>query len=195
MKYQLLTYLQPAFAVLLVLSLLQPAGQVSAQQLELAPDSRIWIEGTSNRSDWVVHANEMSAQATPSEASVAPSTLELTVTTAEIKSGSSTIMDRLMHEALNVAEHPTATYELVRAEPAGDAVLTTTGQLTLAGVTNEIEMQVESERGEDGSVRFTGTTPLKMSDYGMQPPTAMFGALRTGDDVTVHFDVAFVPAE
>jgi len=34
-----------------------------------------------------------------------------------------------------------------------------------------------------------------MSDYGMQPPTAMFGALRTGDDVTVHFDVAFVPAE
>jgi hypothetical protein len=33
-----------------------------------------------------------------------------------------------------------------------------------------------------------------MSDYGLQAPVAMFGALRTGDEVTVHFDVVATPA-
>ncbi len=29
-------------------------------------------------------------------------------------------------------------------------------------------------------------TPLKMTDYGMTPPTAMFGMIRSGDAVTVE---------
>jgi hypothetical protein len=28
-----------------------------------------------------------------------------------------------------------------------------------------------------------------MSDYGMKPPTAMLGTIKTGDAVTVHFDL------
>jgi hypothetical protein len=37
--------------------------------------------------------------------------------------------------------------------------------------------------------RFTGSVPVTMSQFGMRPPTAMMGAMRVGDRVTVRFDV------
>src|SRR5690554_7280057 len=64
--------------------------------------------------------------------------------------------------------------------------------LTLAGVTRQIQMDVNVEETSEG-IRYTGSVPLKMSDFEIRPPTAMFGALRTGDEVTVGFDVVFVP--
>lgn len=184
-----------AFIAVLLLAIALPTRSASAQDYELAADSRIWIEGVSNRDDWTVFANEVSGHATHSDGSLVPSALQIRVVAAEIKSNRSTIMDRLIHDALNVDEHPSVTYELIGAESAGGsaAMVKTTGGLTLTDTTREIEMDVESQRLDDGSIRFTGSVPLKMSDYGIQPPTAMFGALRTGDDVTVHFDVTFTP--
>jgi len=31
--------------------------------------------------------------------------------------------------------------------------------------------------------------PIKMTDYGIKPPTALFGRLKTGDDVKVNFEL------
>jgi hypothetical protein len=33
-----------------------------------------------------------------------------------------------------------------------------------------------------------------MTDFALKPPTAMFGALRTGDEVVVNFDVVATQA-
>ena len=50
-----------------------------------------------------------------------------------------------------------------------------------------------SEALADGHVRFTGQHPMLMSDFGMDPPSAMFGQLRTADEVVVHFDLVVAP--
>lgn len=166
-----------------------------AQSYALLPESEVWVDGTSNKSDWTVYATEIDATASFDEESGVPTTLQITMPSKAVKSNESTIMDRLMHEALKVSEHPTITYELVDAVPNGDgSALTTTGNLTLAGVTKEIEMDVAVEETDNGR-RYTGTAPLKMSDFDMKPPVAMFGALRTANDVTVGFDVFFAPAD
>lgn len=170
------------------------APAVSAQDYTLKDESKIWVDGTSNKSDWTVQATAVDGSAALGEDGTVPSQLEITIQAAEIKGDKSTIMDRLMHEALKVSEHPTITFKLNAAETAGTGTLKAKGQLTLAGVTNEIEMDVKAEKTADGGIRYTGSTPLKMTDYEMKPPTAMFGALRTGDDVTVGFDVVFVPS-
>lgn len=172
------------------------AGQPSlAQSHALLPESEVWVDGTSNKSDWTVYATEIDATVSFDDEAGVPTTLQITMPSKEVKSNESTIMDRLMHKALKVSEHPTITYELVDAVPSGDgSVLTTGGNLTLAGVTKEIEMDVAVEETDNGR-RYTGTVPLKMSDFDMKPPVAMFGALRTADDVTVGFDVVFAPAD
>ncbi|MEX0599937.1 MAG: YceI family protein [Rhodothermales bacterium] len=187
-----MTYLRLAIAAVWLLALAATAPPLAAQEMTLSEESELWIDGTSNRDDWTVYAQEMSAVAGEMDGTV-PGSLRLTVTADMIKSQKSTIMDRLMYQTLKVDEHPVITYEMIEAVPSEDdeTLLHTTGQLTLAGVTNEVEMDVQAERLDDGSIRYTGNSPLKLTNYGMRPPTAMFGALRTGDDVTIHFDVVF----
>lgn len=168
------------------------APPADAQSYTLQPDSKVWVDGTSNKSDFTVHATEIDASAELGADNV-PTTLQITMPSASIKSNESTIMDRLLHDALKVEEHATITFELSEAAASSDGSLSTTGKLTLAGVTRDIEMDITAEQTDEG-IRYTGTTPLKMSDYNIKPPVAMFGALRTADDVTVGFDVVFVPA-
>ena len=50
-------------------------------------------------------------------------------------------------------------------------------------------MNVRGEKLANGQVRLQGEHPLLMTDYGLTPPSAMFGALRTADKVTVKFDL------
>lgn len=162
----------------------------------LDPESELWIEGTSTRSDWTVYASDVSGTFTldPSANPLKIQAAHITVRASEVESRRSTIMDRLIDDALKVDEHPEIRYQLTSATDGGEATsFNTEGQLTLAGETRKISMTVRSEPLSDGRYRFSGSHALKMSDYGMEAPTAMFGALRTGDNVTVHFNVVAKP--
>lgn len=52
-------------------------------------------------------------------------------------------------------------------------------------------MIVHSVVNKDGSITFKGTYKLKMADYGVEPPSFMFGAMSTGDAITLDFDVTY----
>ena len=72
---------------------------------------------------------------------------------------------------LNVSKYPTATFESTAVKMNGDKA-TITGDLTLHGVTKEIEIEAEPVGGgEDpwGGYRqgFTGTTRLALKDFGI----------------------------
>lgn len=173
-----------------------PAETAEAQTLALTPESSIWIDGTSNQSDWTVYAKEMTGGVRMGETGT-PDSLALTVVSRQVKSDKSTIMDRKIADALKAREHANIAYRLTGAAVSeGDAsMLLAQGSLTIAGVTKDIEMEVAAEHLEDGSVRYTGMTALQFTEYGMKPPTALYGALRTGNDITVHFDVTFASGE
>jgi len=178
-----------------------PPAVLAQADYILDAGSEISIEGTSTRSDWTVQATELDGSiGVAGEASDAEvSHGRLSIASAGIKSGKSTIMDRLMHSALMVDEHPEITYELTHAEQVGSAAddgtltLNTTGEITLTGTTRDVQIEVTATPLEDGMIRFTGSHAMKMSDYGMAAPTAMFGQLRTADDITIHFDIVAAP--
>jgi hypothetical protein len=52
---------------------------------------------------------------------------------------------------------------------------------------------VEGKMLENGQVQFVGHHTLLMTDYDLEPPVAMFGALRTADEVTVHAELIAAP--
>ncbi len=68
-----------------------------------------------------------------------------------------------------------------------------TGELIVAGSRQEVTLDVKGERLDDGRLRFVGETPLKMTDFDVDPPSFMLGAVKTGDEVTVTFDVVAAP--
>jgi polyisoprenoid-binding protein YceI len=189
----------PAAILLPAALLLCPA--VHAQQavrLDLLPESRVWVDGTSNREDWTVDATELSGFAVLHRNGPALRISEagFTVAARRMVSEHGVIMDRLMHGALKATAHPDIVYELTTAAtlPNGDATpMATTGQVRVAGVTRDVEAPVQAEWLENGSIRFTGSHALLMSDFGITPPTAMFGALRTGNRVVVHFELVVRP--
>ena len=169
------------------------AAFAQSSDLVLGPDSKLWIDGTSNKSDWTVTVTEMDGTLTLDD-SGQPARAVVTVVADKIESNKSKIMDRLMYRALKTQNHPTITYTLTTVDGQEGDSLATTGEVEVAGVTKPVPMKVQWENGQGGEIRVRGSHSMKMTDHGMKPPTAMFGALHTGDEVMVHFDVVFAPA-
>jgi polyisoprenoid-binding protein YceI len=69
-------------------------------------------------------------------------------------------------------------------QPAGDGKLTVQGELTLNGKTEPISFDLVI--GDDGKV--TGNAVVKQTNWKMKPYSALFGALKVVDEVTVEID-------
>jgi len=59
--------------------------------------------------------------------------------------------------------------------------------LTIAGVTKQVTLQGKITENADGSATITGSRKIKMSEFGITPPSFMLGALKVGDEVTVEY--------
>ena len=102
-------------------------------------------------------------------------------------------LDKNMHKALNVKEHADITFRLVRVEAGTAGALRAVGMLKIAGVEREVALTLKALR-KDSTLTVKGDVPILMTDYGIKPPTAMLGMLKTDPKVTVSIDVTFVVA-
>lgn len=116
-------------------------------------------------------------------------------------------MERDMFAALKTEEHPTIEYRLTAVDtiepmringeqdeedatrPMATLRLATRGDLLLAGVTRQIEMDVIVERMNDGQWSILGRKQLNMTDFNVKPPTALFGFIRADKTVEVVFNL------
>jgi hypothetical protein len=97
-------------------------------------------------------------------------------------------LDKNMYKALKVTEFPTITFRLIRFDGGGDpGTLHATGLLTVAGVQREVALDLKTTR-HDSSFTVNGALTLLMTDYGITPPKAMLGMLKTDPKVTVTFE-------
>src|SRR3954471_21839694 len=69
----------------------------------------------------------------------------------------------------------------VRADD--DGRLTVDGELTLNGATRPLTVDAAHDAGGD----LNGRAVVKQSDWGMTPYSALFGALKVADEVTIEF--------
>lgn len=176
------------------------AGVAAADRLIPTKGSLIRIEGTSTLHDWKMEGTTIDGTiaAPPLEQwKNDASDVSVTIPVTSIKS-EHTKMDKLMAEALKAGANPTIRYELTSAalaESGATLRLDTRGKLTIAGVTREVAMQVSGTRDSGGGYLLTGQVPIRMSDYGIKPPTAMMGTIKTGNDVKVTFRWAVQTAQ
>lgn len=169
---------------LAIITLALAALAASAERFAPATGSMIRVEGTSTLHEWKMEGAAINGQIDSTRPFAA-----VTIPVATIKS-SHTKMDKLMAEALKAKDHPEIRYELTEASqtPNGNSfVMKTRGKLTIAGVTREIVMDVQGTKNADGRYTLTGQAPVKMTTFGIKPPVAMMGTIKTGDDVKVTF--------
>lgn len=188
------------FALLVSISV-QAADERVRYQAQ--PGSKMKIEGTSTMHDWAVEGQliggslEVDSQfpAKPEAIKNSPK-VEVSIPVRSLKSGK-TGMDDVMHTALKQKQHPKIDYRLLEITPkegaaaaAGAMVFNSKGALTVAGVTKTNAMEVKIEQLPSDKLKITGTTPMKMSDFGIKPPApaVALGLIKTGDDVKISFE-------
>lgn len=200
------------------------AAGISAQAADLTKlsarsGSKMRVEGTSNIHDWQVESPLIGGSLDvdsnfPTEPgqSVAPGKIEAKgeafVTVRSLKSiekdGSaySDKMDEIMFEKLNASTQPRITFKLTEltlkeAAKSKDApyVFDSKGQVTVAGVSKDVAMTVNVLPQVDKKIKISGSVPLKMSDFKIDPPAPAIalGIIKTGDDVKVIFDWMVAP--
>ena len=191
------------------LALLTLVGSFAQAQstvaLAVRPDSKLWIEGGSNLHAWSCKASAFDASivvdpAFAKESAAMPKFLqrvEVRIPVMNLKCGHGQ-MDKNLYKALKADDKSTITYTLgsfdvASAETKGAADLKTVGKLQIAGQENEIKMDVTATWLADGSIRAEGTLPILMTDFGIKPPTALLGTLKTDNKVTVKFQLNVGP--
>jgi polyisoprenoid-binding protein YceI len=98
-------------------------------------------------------------------------------------------LDKNMHKALKVKEHADITFRLLRVEsrPGAAGGLRAVGVLTIAGVAREVSLEITTARNDVG-LTVQGQVALLMTDFGIAPPKAMLGMLKTDPKVTITFE-------
>jgi polyisoprenoid-binding protein YceI len=185
-----------AFASLLTLAVSSPLFAQGALTLASA---RVTVSGTSNVHAWSASSDAVTlttVKVAPAsegdvlDAALKPGGLEaftVSVPVASLQSPKGDI-DKNMHKALMAEQHPAITFAVSRLEPAGPPnSYRAIGTLTIAGQAREVPMTVAVERA-GATLKATGSAPLVMTDFGIVPPKAMLGMLKTDPKVTITFD-------
>ena len=103
-------------------------------------------------------------------------------------------VDKAMRGAdqLDTARHPTIRFASTRVLREGDGRLRVTGQLTLRGMAREVSFPATVAL-ESGVLRGRATLTFLQSSFGYQPYSALLGAIRNKDEVTLHVDLTATP--
>jgi hypothetical protein len=65
--------------------------------------------------------------------------------------------------------------------------------ITINGRSNIAEIMIDWARSGSMEYRFEGSTDLKMSDFGITPPSPALGLVKVKDDITVRFNYIVQP--
>jgi hypothetical protein len=107
-------------------------------------------------------------------------------------------MERDLQRALKSEAHPRILIDLVEARyppeflknpDAGWFDVEARVSLTIAGTTKEKSLQAQATRLSETKFALKGARAIRMTEFGIEPPTAMFGLIQVDDQITFHFDL------
>ena len=101
-------------------------------------------------------------------------------------------MDNKMYKALKSDIYPKIIFLFESTYNAGATEENMVkGLLEIAGKENKVELQAMVSKLEN-TITIKGFKELKLTDYGINPPSAMFGQIETGNEIIVYFDLKFI---
>lgn len=195
-----------AVSALMAVATTAAAQSANAIRLRLDPTSEVSVEGTSSMHDWQCKTNKLNAYVDVDPAYTKDLTkvarpiaaVRVNIVVKSLSCGNSQ-MDRNLYGTLKADQNELIRYTLSGYELLNGSVsptafaASTKGSLSVAGETKPIEMRIGAERQSDGKAIARGEQTLRLTDFGIQPPSFMFGALKVGNEVKVKFTLKAGP--
>lgn len=158
---------------------------------------KITVTGGSTLHDWEVIAGKVLDY--PSQIIVEENTIKTFAFKVEVKSmdgGRGTSMNNKIYTALQSETSPYITY--IQDKPAvlnfenSNSIfnLISVGKVEIAGKEKLVETAMTGTLN-NGLLTIKGSKALKMSNFDIEPPSAMFGQIQTKDDFIVHFEFQY----
>lgn len=161
---------------------------------------KVSVKGNSTLHEWEAVASDIkdypTTIATDLKTSSGFEDFGFKVGVESLDGGRGSSMNNKINKALLSTDHPNIVFtsskvELMEGAEAGQSKIKSMGTLEIAGKSLEVEVEA-SVNQEDNQLVISGSKALKMSDFGIEPPTAMFGQIKTRDDIEVHFEFRYV---
>jgi hypothetical protein len=131
----------------------------------------------------------------PGEAKFPAPDFEMVIPIATFRCGNPVMESDLRH-ALRSERYPAIEFRFKELKGAIEHDIdrnvyqtTIAGELSMAGATREIELPVVAQRMRPDRFRIQAELPLRMSEFGITPPTALFGIVKARDELIVRFDL------
>jgi polyisoprenoid-binding protein YceI len=182
------------------------AQSASAIRLRLDPASEVTIEGTSSLHAFHCKTNKMLAYVdvdpgytkdlTKIARPIASVKINIVIRSLTCGNGQ---MDKNMYSTLDADKNPIikytmSGYDILDGSTSPTAFTAkTTGTLTISGKDKTIAMKINAARLADGKATAQGEQVVLMTDFGIKPPSFMFGRLKVGNEVTVKFNLKAGP--
>jgi polyisoprenoid-binding protein YceI len=170
---------------LLVAVLIAGLAQAQNSIKSVPSSSSMSILGTSTLHDWESVVEDFTATAMVDGNTIKG--IEFVAKVESIKSGKGG-MDKNTYKAMDSDKYPEIKFTSDKMMIDGTTVKGS-GELTIKGSTNTIPLELSYESWSDDSHLVSGQTTFKMSEYGVEPPKAMMGTIKTGDEVTIKFEI------
>lgn len=156
------------------------------------------ISGTSTLHDWDMSSSTATCNATFVLNAAAQITgvnaINFSMPVADLKS-KHTAMDNNAYKALNKDKNPNITFVLtpgtvsIANAGGGNYTLKCRGKLSIAGSTVDTDLTANCKVNADKTITVTGSKNISMKDYGVKPPSFMMGAVKTGNDIVLKFNL------
>ncbi len=189
-------HIAKSILLIIVFSASFTAANATKTTYALSKDYQVSILGTSNLHDWDEKVKNVSGTTTVdwnTDGSFDLHGIDIKMEVKSIKSESSA-MDKNTYKALKADAYPFITVTLnkpitdIVGKAAGTTV-TAKANVTIAGVTKVMDMQIQIKILATGKLTFEGSQRIKMSDFGLTAPKALLGTLKTGNEITIQFKV------
>lgn len=192
--------MKPYFLFLLPAFLLTGATKPGRDLYVLTAEYTVTIEGTSNLRDWKENVGKVTGAMEAelnADGTIDLTSIRISMDALSIKSDMGRVMDGKTYEALKANTYPEILFLLnvpQQLTPVRNfaTAIPVKGCLRLAGVCKPVIMQVKTFEISRGKLTFEGYQNLKITDFGVRPPTALFGALRASPEITIHFKTDFI---
>ena len=169
-----------------------------SQEFTLDKDFEISIQGTSTLHDWEMSCNEATGSADFSIKNnkiKGVRSLTLEIKSTSLKSGKES-MDENAYKALKTDSYNAILFSLqkttsVKALERNIFRINFEGTLTVAGESRPVSSSVKCTASTD-RVQCEGSFNLQMTDFKIDPPTALFGSIETDNNISVFYNTTYV---
>lgn len=198
----LLSFLMLPLAFPLILSA-QNCPSDDVIEADVLDGSSVSIEGSSTLHGWTVDANQFNVIfCVPTNWFDSPDNWEngevdrLAVRVpVEHLDGGKNKMNRDLREALKYDEHKEIRFDWQNIRLSGKTdigrLAEVEGTVEIAGVRRAVTFDADLSYSEWNQIVAKGSVPLRMTDFDVKPPTALFGIIRTDDEIDVTFEIYF----